>query len=724
MKRYVPGFYFIPLGAVLRGGWCHIGTMLVLCFSLPGSAFAQGKPYCVPAISYDCSINNIAIQTFRLHTLTNNNSGCNGQENSYIHYPAAGSLTTRVQRGQSYSFTLQSTPTYPQGFGIWLDYNNDADFDDAGEFIYNSDSFGVDAITGTLTILTGVQEGQRRLRVRSKFEGTFTSAESCTTADFGETEDYTITIGEGTTILWNQRYGGLENEGFTSIIKTSDGGYLAGGYSASGNSGDKSQISQGQNDYWIVKTDAKGNKLWNKSYGGPENDYLNRVIQTQDGGYLLAGSSLSGIGGDKTQTSRGERDYWLVKIDGQGQKQWDKRFGGKGSDELKKVIQLATGEYLLAGHSNSPASGDKSQGSQGGWDYWLVKVSINGVKLWDKRYGGSLDETLGGIVQVNRGGLLLGGSSASGISGEKSAFSRGGYDFWLVRTDDAGNLIWDKTYGGTGQDQVFSVGKSGKSDFFISGQSDSPAGWDKTRGPQGGIDYWFIKVTSTGEKVWDKRFGGKKDDELRASIQTIDGGYLLAGKSFSSRSGNKKQPSQGSSDYWIVKTDADGMYQWDRRYGGTGAEELKAVLQTDTGGFLLAGKSESDVSGDKTQPSRGGNDYWLVETTPETLPTTTRKAPAFAEKGVAKVELSAVTALPNPFQEQVIVRFTLPETQSVQVKIYDVQGKAIATLFQGEAKANQVYQVKWNASNQMTGMYLLQLKTPIFKNQQKLLLRK
>ncbi|QNF32136.1 T9SS type A sorting domain-containing protein [Adhaeribacter swui] len=666
----------------------------------------------------------MSIQSFRLNTLVNEDSGCNGQESNYIYYPPAGNLTTRLQRGKSYSFSLQSSPAYPQGFGIWLDYNNDGDFDDAGEFIYNSDAAGMGVFTGSLTIPTGTGNGLRRLRVRSTYNSTFTSAESCTASDYGETEDYSITIGESIPVQWNKRFGGSQNEGLTTVIKTSDGGYLVGGYSASGVSGDKSQAGQGKNDYWIVKTDAAGNKLWDKTYGGAENEYLNRVIQTQDGGYLLAGSSLSGTSGNKTQSSRGSRDYWLVKVDASGIKQWDKRYGGKGEDELKKVLQLTTGEYILAGHSNSPAGDDKSQGSQGGWDYWLVKVSIDGVKLWDKRYGGNLDETLGGIVQVNGGGFLLGGSSASGISGDKSAFSRGGTDFWLVRTDDNGNMLWDKTYGGSGQDLVLSVGKSGKSDFFISGQSDSPAGWDKTRDNHGGIDYWFIKVTSTGEKVWDKRFGGTKDDELRASIQTTDGGYLLAGKSFSNRSGNKRQNSRGSSDFWIVKTDPDGMYQWDRRYGGSGTEELRAVLQTSDGGLLLAGKSDSEASGEKTQPSQGGNDYWLVKVALEatSIMAETTKEATLGEQSAVATERTMFQASPNPFQEQVTVRFTLPEAQSAQVKIYDIQGRDIATLFHGEAKANQIYQLKWNAANHVTGMYLLQLQTAGKCKQQKILL--
>ncbi|QMU28785.1 T9SS type A sorting domain-containing protein [Adhaeribacter radiodurans] len=522
---------------------------------------------------------------------------------------------------------------------------------------------------------------------------------------------------------WDFRYGGSSNEGFTSIIKTTDGGYLSGGYSASRVSGDKSQVSQGKNDYWIVKSDQNGKKLWDKRYGGTSDDYLNRIIPTKDGGYLLAGSSLSGKGGDKTEVNKGDRDYWLVKIDKQGNKEWDKSYGGSGSDELKKVLQLSTGEYILAGYSNSPVSGDKTQASQGGDDYWLVKISSKGEKLWNQRYGGNLEEMLGGIVQTSDGGYLLGGSSWSGKSGNKTEGSRGKSDFWLVAVDKEGKQLWDKTYGGTGEDEAYSVGKAGTT-YFLAGQSNSPAGLDKTRDSQGGLDYWLLKVTSTGEKVWDKRYGGEKDDELRASIPTQDGGYLLAGKSFSNKSGNKRQDSQGSSDYWIVKADKEGQYEWSKTFGGSGAEELRAVIQTQDGGFLLAGKSDSGVSGDRTQPSQGGSDYWLVKVIPEANPIVAERETMLVTEPVVETELSSLTVYPNPAQEQVTVRFTLPETQAATVKVYDSQGRETAILFQGQAQANQTYQLQWQANNLLAGMYLLQLHSSYKNHTVKLLLHR
>ncbi|QMU28784.1 T9SS type A sorting domain-containing protein [Adhaeribacter radiodurans] len=516
------------------------------------------------------------------------------------------------------------------------------------------------------------------------------------------------------TAQWDMRYGGSGNESFTTIIRTVDGGYLSGGYSSSGVSGDKSQASQGKNDYWILKSDKDGKKLWDKRYGGSEDDYLNRIIQTKDSGYLLAGSSLSGKGGDKIETSQGDRDYWIIKIDKAGTKEWDKKYGGSGSDELKKVLELSTGEFILAGYSNSLVSGDKSQASWGGNDYWLVKISSKGEKLWDKRYGGSLNETLTGIVQTANGGFLLGGSSLSGKSGDKSEISRGGSDFWLINLDKNGNKLWDKAYGGSGEDEAYSLGQGETSYYFISGQSDSPAGLDKSRDSQGGKDFWFIKVTSSGAKIWDKRFGGTLDEELRASLRTSDGGYLLAGKSFSNMSGNKRQDSQGSSDYWIVKTDKDGQYQWSKTFGGSSAEELRAVLQTNDGGFLLGGKSNSGVSGDRTQPSQGGSDYWLVKVAPEAKPIVAEREVMIVAE--SKEKLNVLQGFPNPFSEVITVRFTLPQTQDATLKVYDGQGITVTTLFQGEAKANQTYKIDWQARNQPAGMYLLQLHT-LDKNQ-------
>ncbi|RDC64883.1 T9SS type A sorting domain-containing protein [Adhaeribacter pallidiroseus] len=530
------------------------------------------------------------------------------------------------------------------------------------------------------------------------------------------------------TAQWNRRYGGKSTDNFTAMIRTKDGGYLAGGYTNSGLSGDKTQPGREKNDYWIVKTDKNGQKLWDKRYGGSNHDYLNHVIQTQDGGYLLAGSSLSEKSGDKSAGSRGDRDYWIVKTNAQGNIEWDKTFGGSGYDELKKVAQLSTGQYLLGGYSRSPQSGDKSESSQGGTDYWVVKLSYTGTKLWDKRYGGAQDEILGSFSVLPDGGLLLGGSSRSGVSGDKTQPSQGGSDFWLVRLDIRGNKIWDKRFGGAGDEELYSMGLNQfeseqatyAGDYFVGGTSTSGIGGNKTQARQGGKDFWLVQLHRNGNLVRDLTYGGDQDEELRSVIQTSNGDYLLAGTSSSGQSGDISQASKGQGDYWIVHSDAFGNKYYDQRYGGSGTEELRYLQRTPDGGFVLGGRSDSGVSGDRTQPSQGGTDYWLVKVAPHTSPAVASREANLVEEPVA--ELTTVKAYPNPFQDKVIVIFTLPETQAATVRVLDSQGREINTLFQQEAKANQTYQVEWQAGKQASGMYLLQLQTPTEQNTQKLLL--
>ncbi|MDQ3291413.1 MAG: T9SS type A sorting domain-containing protein, partial [Bacteroidota bacterium] len=190
------------------------------------------------------------------------------------------------------------------------------------------------------------------------------------------------------------------------------------------------------------------------------------------------------------------------------------------------------------------------------------------------------------------------------------------------------------------------------------------------------------------------------------------------------KSGNKSQNSLGSSDYWIVKTDKDGMYQWDKRFGGDGTEELRAVIQTNDGGLLLAGKSDSGVSGDRTQPSQGGTDFWLIKVALETTPMVAARAATWVEEPVKEATLEQLQAYPNPFKEKVTVSFTLPQSQKATVKIYDSQGREVSTLYQGEVEANQKYQVEWKAGNKAAGMYFLHLQTPTIRRQSKLLLTK
>ncbi|WP_202928168.1 hypothetical protein, partial [Cyclobacterium salsum] len=201
-------------------------------------------------------------------------------------------------------------------------------------------------------------------------------------------------------------------------------------------------------DYWAVKIDGSGNKVWDKTIGGISTDYLQSTTPTPDGGYLLAGSSYSYASGDKTENGKGGFDYWAVKIDGSGNKVWDKTIGGNNSEYLRSTTPTPDGGYLLAGDSYSLASGDKSENSKGGSDFWAVKIDASGNKVWDKTIGGNNNDFLFSTIPTPDGGYLLAGYSGSSASGDKSENSKGYDDYWVVKIDGSGNKVWDKTIGG------------------------------------------------------------------------------------------------------------------------------------------------------------------------------------------------------------------------------------------------------------------------------------
>src|SRR6478609_3353743 len=164
---------------------------------------------------------------------------------------------------------------------------------------------------------------------------------------------------------WDKTFGGGGYDQLNSLIITSDGGFLAGGFSDSDQYADKSQNSKGVTDFWIVKLDSNGTKLWDKTLGGPGGDYLKALIQTSDGGYLLGGWSVSGIGADKSQPDLGWDDFWVVKVDSAGKKIWDRTYGGSSHDFLTALYQTPDGNFLLAGMSDSPKSPDKTSNNYG-----------------------------------------------------------------------------------------------------------------------------------------------------------------------------------------------------------------------------------------------------------------------------------------------------------------------------------------------------------------------
>ncbi len=329
----------------------------------------------------------------------------------------------------------------------------------------------------------------------------------------------------------------------------------------------------------------------------------------------MAGTSNSNISGEKTDSSRGGYDYWIVKTDATGNIQWQKTIGGNYYDYSSSIQQTTDGGYILGGFSASDISGEKTENSRGSLDYWIVKTDAIGNIQWQKTIGGSDYDELRSIQQASDGGYILGGASTSNISGEKTENSRGQSDYWIVKTDATGNIQWQKTIGGNAVDALKSIKQITDGGYILAGTSWSTISGEKTENCRGGEDYWIVKTDATGNIQWQKTIGGNDSDALTTIIQVTDGGYLLGGTSWSNISGEKTDTCRGGSDYWIVEIDTSGNIQWQKTIGGSGHDWLNSIHQTNDGGYLLGGYSESNVSGEKAENSRGGDDYWIVKLT-------------------------------------------------------------------------------------------------------------
>ena len=416
---------------------------------------------------------------------------------------------------------------------------------------------------------------------------------------------------------WDYRYGGTDDDKLTWFLQTPDGGYILVGQSSSVISGDKSQTTKGGVDYWIVKIDAAGIKQWDKDIGGTSTDFLNAVALTSDGGYILGGCSWSGIGGDKTQAMHGNGDYWIVKTDSLGTVQWDKDFGGTGLDDLYSIQQTSDGGYILGGRSGSGIGGDKTQATQGYDDYWIVKTDSLGIKQWDKDFGGDTTEFFYSIQQTSDGGYILGGYSHSGIGGDKTQASQGGRDYWMVKTDPLGIKQWDKDFGGAEMDWFFGLTQTRDDGYILAGSSYSGISGDKTEPVWGIDDFWIVKTDASGNKQWDKDYGGLDIDDYMGNIsQTDDGGYLFSGNSYSGIGGDKSESNLGNSQAWVLKTDSLGVKQWDKTLHTIPDGKLRAYcIQTKEGCYAIAKPSYGSAAGDKTQTHWGisGSDYWIIK---------------------------------------------------------------------------------------------------------------
>lgn len=344
---------------------------------------------------------------------------------------------------------------------------------------------------------------------------------------------------------WARSTGGMDQEIYRSVTRTSDGGYFIAGRTMS--------FGAGSSDGWCLKLDASGNPVWQRVLGAIGDDFFYSAQQTSDGGYVLVG---------ETDANKGSyRDGWVVKLDSAGKTKWKRTFGSTSNDVFYAVQQTSDGGYIVAGYTGSRGTGFD--------DGWCLKLDASGKPVWQKIYGGIGTDSLFSVQQTSDGGYVAAGYS-EGSAGTS-------FDAWCIRLDTTGTPLWRYFYGGSGVDSADHVRQTSDDGYVIAGVSDSFGA--------GQQDGWFAKLDTAGKIVWQKTFGGTGWERFDCVRQTSDGGYILSGYTDSYGSGN--------GDGWCVKVNSTGKAAWQMTYGGAGIERLYSVLQTPTGGYVAAGYTDS-----------------------------------------------------------------------------------------------------------------------------------
>ncbi len=362
--------------------------------------------------------------------------------------------------------------------------------------------------------------------------------------------------------LWARTYGGSYNDIAYSVCETSDGCFVAVGYTSS--------FSSGPQDVYVIKVASNGDTLWTETWGGASWDGGHYVCETSDSGYIIAAYTESfGAGG---------KDIYLIKIDANGVEQWTKTYGAGNQDVAYCVCETADSGYIVVGYINGPSAWVKG-------DLWMLKTDRDGDTLWTKIYGGAGEDYGVTIRETADSGYI--------IAGVNSSASAGGKDVWLLKTNAQGDTLWTKIYGGTLEDVGYDVNVCSDSGYIVTGYINGTGQW--TPG-----DLWLLKTDASGDTMWTKIYGGAGEDFARNAFPTHDGGYIMGGATGFGA---------GSGDVWLVKTNAIGDTVWAETYGGTNIDAGLALSLTADGGYIVAGYTFSFGA--------GGADFYLIKTEPD-----------------------------------------------------------------------------------------------------------
>lgn len=370
-----------------------------------------------------------------------------------------------------------------------------------------------------------------------------------------------LMVGVTTGCEWNKTFGGDGADAAQSVQATWDGGFIVAGYTT----------VSGDTDALLMKVNAFGELTWQKTFGGIGFDCAYAVQQTVDGGYIVAGETAANGG-----------DVWVIKLNGTGETVWEQTFGGALADKAACVATVSDGGYIMGATTTSPENGSK--------DAWIIKLKSTGELDWDKTVGADKDDIVNALATTSDGGYIAAGCTTS-VTGTP--------DVWIFKLDADGAVVWKKAYDGGGTvESAADIEETSDGGYLAAANREMPSGQD----------IWLIKLNNDGTWNWGTTIDLSLEDTVAAIERTNDGGYILTG----SVSTDGVQ-----TDVFLLKTDATGTYQWDKTFGGTADDAATALCLAVTGGFTVAGSTDSFGAGER--------DVWLIKTT------TTGTAPAIPQ---------------------------------------------------------------------------------------------
>lgn len=376
--------------------------------------------------------------------------------------------------------------------------------------------------------------------------GTTYSVDGHVSTSYGNGDIWIIKITSEGDIQWEKTLGGSRDDQVYSIEQTTDGGYIVAGFTRSDDH-DVSFNHSLNNDCWVIKLDISGNIVWEKTYGGTDRDFGIDIKQTSDNGYVIAGTTYS-IDGDITTSNLGNGDCWIIKINSQGDLEWQKTIGTPAKEAGQAILQADNGDYLFLGVTELPDSEYHNDN-----DILLVRLSESGNIQWQKTFGGPRNDQPGSLYRIQDNGYIICGLTDVS-EGDFNA------DAWVIKIDEAGIIEWQRTYGGSGFDIANKIRQTADDGYIIAGNTMSPdgdvTGWHDP--DEAYMDYWILKINTTGDIQWEKAFGSFDVDLATDIRETEDGGYVVVGGAMSP-GGDVEQHfgSLSNLDYWIFKISPD-----------------------------------------------------------------------------------------------------------------------------------------------------------------------